>query len=102
MAPQMSMRRLRLDCGCSRLISTSGRHRKMGTLSARNLRESLAKAKNVGIVEERFQLFDECEVVVRNLRPDEYSEIDAECKDLDGIDYLYKFQEGHVKRAVVE
>jgi hypothetical protein len=74
----------------------------MGTLSARNLRESLQKAKNVGIVEERFQLFNECEVVVRNLRPDEYTEIDAECKDLEGIDYLYKFQEGHVKRAVIE
>ena len=74
----------------------------MGTLSARTLRESLQKARNIGIVEERLQLFDECEVVVRNLRPDEYEAIHAECKELEEIAYLYGFQFGHVKRAIVE
>lgn len=74
----------------------------MGTLSARNLRESLQKARNVGIQEEPFTLFEDCELVVRNLRPDEYEAINAEVKELDGVDYLYAFQRGHVKRAVVE
>ena len=74
----------------------------MGTLSARNLRESLQKAKNIGIVEERVTLFGDVELVVRNLRPDEYEAIQAECKDQEGLDYLYAFQEGHVKRAIVE
>jgi hypothetical protein len=74
----------------------------MGVLSARSLRESLKKARNIGIVEERVQLFDDCEVVVRNLRPDEYEAINAEIKELDGVTYLFGFQFGHVKRAIVE
>jgi hypothetical protein len=74
----------------------------MGVMSARSLRESLKKAQNVGIVEERVQLFDDCEVVVRNLRPDEYEAIHAELKELDEIAYLNGFQRGHVKRAIVE
>ena len=74
----------------------------MGVMSARSLRDSLKKARNVGIVEERVQLFDDCEVVVRNLRPDEYESIQAEIKELDGVNYLFGFQFGHVKRAVVE
>jgi hypothetical protein len=69
---------------------------------ARNLREALKKAQNVGVVEERVQLFDDCEVVVRNLRPDEYEAIHAEIKELDGMAYLFGFQLGHVKRAIVE
>lgn len=74
----------------------------MGTLSARALRESLQKARNLGIVEERLTLFDDCELVVRNLRPDEYEQIQAEIKDENGIEYLYAFQLAHVKRAIVE
>jgi hypothetical protein len=74
----------------------------MGTLSARNLRESLQKARNIGIIEERVTLFDDVELVVRNLRPDEYEAIQTECKDQEGLNYLYAFQEGHVKRAIVE
>lgn len=75
---------------------------RMGTLSARALRESLQKARNLGIVEERLTLFDDCELVVRNLRPDEYEQIQAEIKDENGIEYLYAFQLAHVKRAIVE
>jgi hypothetical protein len=74
----------------------------MGTLSARALRDSLQKARNVGIIEERVTLFDDVEVVVRNLRPDEYESIDKDVKDLEGVDYLYGFQIAHVKRAIVE
>jgi hypothetical protein len=74
----------------------------MGTLSARNLRESLQKARNIGIVEERFPLFEDCELVVRNLRPDEYESITSDTKELEGIDYLYAFQYAHVNRAIVE
>ena len=74
----------------------------MGTLSARNLRESLKKAKNVGIVEERVSLFGEIEVVVRNLRPDQYEAINDDCKEEEDLNYLYGFQTGHVKRAIVE
>ena len=74
----------------------------MGVMLARSLRESLKKAQNIGIVEERVQLFDDCEVAVRNLRPDEYEAIHAEIKELDGMEYLFGFQKGHVKRALVE
>lgn len=73
----------------------------MSILSARTLRDSLQKARGVGLVEERFTVGD-CEVVVRNLRPDHYEDILADCKGLDDVGYLNMFQIGHVSRAVVE
>lgn len=73
----------------------------MGTLSARNLRDALQKAKGVGLVEERFTVGD-CEIVVRSLRPDEYEAILAECKTLEEVAYLNAFQIGHISRAIVE
>jgi hypothetical protein len=72
----------------------------MGILSARTLRDSLQKAKRVGIFEEPFTL-DDLEVVVRNLRPDEYTAIVDDCKDRDGMAYMEAFQKGHVSRAIV-
>lgn len=73
----------------------------MGSLSARTLRDSLQKARGVGIVEERFTIGD-CDVVVRNLRPDEYESILQDCKGLEDVAYLNMFQLGHVYRAIVE
>lgn len=73
----------------------------MSILSARTLRDSLQKAKGVGLVEERFTVGD-CEVVVRNLRPDHYEDILADCKGLDDVGYLNAFQIGHVSRAIIE
>lgn len=73
----------------------------MGTLSARSLRDSLQKAKGVGLVEERFSVAD-CEIVVRSLRPDEYEAILADCKGQEDVGYLNAFQIGHVARAIVE
>lgn len=73
----------------------------MGTLSARTLRDSLQKAKGVGLVEERFTIGD-CDVVVRSLRPDEYEALITDCKGLEDVTYLNTFQMGHVNRALVE
>lgn len=73
----------------------------MGSMLARDLRDSLQKAKGVGLVEERFTI-DDCEVVVRSLRPDEYEAILADCKPLDDVEYLNAFQMAHVARAIVE
>ena len=53
----------------------------MGSVSAKGLREALAKAQKLGLVEEEFVLAD-CALVVRNLRPDEYEAILNECNDL--------------------
>jgi len=73
----------------------------MGVISARQLNEALQQAKAVGLVEEKFTL-GECEVVVRNLRPDEYESVVQECKDLEDLVYLNNWQEGHICRAIVE
>lgn len=72
----------------------------MGTLSAKKITEALAKARDVGIIEEDFTIGD-CTVTLRNLRPDHYKAIYAECKGLDEIDYLYGFQIAHICRSIV-
>jgi hypothetical protein len=73
----------------------------MTTLSESRILGALTKATGVGLVEERFTVGG-CEVVMRNLRPDEYDAITAEIKDLTDAAYLYAFQLGHVCRSIVE
>ena len=73
----------------------------MGVVSAKQLNEALAQAKSVGLVEEKFKMGD-CEIAVRNLRPEEYESVVQECKDLEDLAYLNKWQEGHVCRSIIE
>jgi hypothetical protein len=73
----------------------------MGIVSAKQLTEALQKARSVGMVEETFTIGD-CEVTLRNLRPDEYEAVLQECKDLEDVAYLNKWQEGHVCRSIVQ
>lgn len=71
------------------------------SISAKKLGEALSRATKVGIVEERFSIGD-CEMVLRNLRPDEYQAVIDDCKDLEEVTYMYGYQSGHVARALVE
>lgn len=73
----------------------------MTTLSESRILGALAKATGIGLVEERFTVGG-CEVVMRNLRPDEYEAIVQETKDLKDSAYLYAFQIGHVSRSIIE
>lgn len=73
----------------------------MGTISARKITDALAKARNVGLVEERFTIFD-CEVVLRNLRPDEYTACIDECKELEDAAFMYAYQKAHICRSIIE
>lgn len=63
--------------------------------------ESLAQAKGVGLVEDSFTLGG-CEIVLRNLTPDEYRAIQAETGELEELDYLTSFQQAHLCRAIQE
>ena len=72
----------------------------MGTISAKKLNEALSKAKNVGIVEESFTI-DGCDLVLRNLRPDEYAAVLQECQGFEDIAYLNAYQKGHIAKAIV-
>ena len=72
----------------------------MGTISAKTLNEALAKAKNVGVVEESFVIGD-CEVTLRNLRPDEYAAVLQDCQGLEDVQYLNTYQKGHIARSIV-
>lgn len=73
----------------------------MGIVSGKQLTEALQKAQAVGMVEESFKIGD-CEVTLRNLRPDQYEGVIQECKDLEDVAYLNKWQEGHVCRSIVQ
>jgi hypothetical protein len=72
------------------------------TISAKTLAGAVDKARGLGLYEERFSLSDDCEVVLRNLRPDEYELALNDCKGLEGMEYLYTFQKAHVSRALCE
>ena len=72
----------------------------MNTIAAKKLNEALAKAKNVGLVEEPFTIED-CEITLRNLRPDEYSAILQACQGLDNVAYLHAYQAEHIARSIV-
>ncbi len=69
----------------------------MRTLSAKKL--SLEKARDLGIYEEPLTLGD-CELVLRNLRPDEYEQVLTECAELDQLEYVNVFQKAHVSRSI--
>lgn len=71
----------------------------MRTLSAKKL--SLEKARNLGIYEEPVTIGD-CELVLRNLRPDEYESALADCSELEDLAYLNAFQKAHVSRAICQ
>jgi hypothetical protein len=73
----------------------------MGTLSAQSISDALAQARNVGIVEEPFAISN-CALVLRNLRPDEYSDALKECEGLQDMDFLSTYQKGHIARSLVE
>jgi hypothetical protein len=73
----------------------------MGTISEKKIESALAKARNLGIVEEDFTIED-CAVVLRNLRPEEYAVILKECEECEGGDYVTAYQKGHISRALVE
>ena len=69
-------------------------------IDGKKLKDALAKAKNVGLVEEAFTIED-CELVLRNLRQDEYNSILQDCDGLDGMAYLNAYQRGHIARSIV-
>lgn len=69
----------------------------MRTISAKKL--SLEKARGLGLHEEPVTIGD-CELYLRNLRPDEYEASLADCAELDEMPYLNAFQKAHVSRAI--
>ena len=71
-------------------------------LQAKKITEALQKAQRVGEVEERFTVAG-CEVVLRNLRPEEFSAVVAETDELEeGLDYVNSFKKGHICRSLIE
>ena len=73
----------------------------MGTLNARNLTQALSQARNIGLVEEPFEL-EGISLTVRNLRPEQYDSIFKECQGLSDVEYLNAWQMAHVCRAICE
>lgn len=73
----------------------------MATISAKKIQGALAKAKDVGVVEEPCTI-GEFTFVLRNLRPDQYTAIYEENKEKESIDGLYSFQKSHICRSIIE
>lgn len=73
----------------------------METIGASSLSAALAKARNVGTVEDSFTL-EGCEITLQNLSPDEYSAVLHECQGLDDVDYLHTYQKQQIARSIVE
>lgn len=70
----------------------------MRTLSAKKL--SLEKARGLGLYTEVVAIGD-CELTLRNLRPDEYEAALADCDGQEEMGYLNAFQKTHVCRAII-
>jgi len=73
----------------------------MGTVSARDLLASLDKTRDMGLVEETFDICGH-NMVVRNLRPTEVEAVLESCKGLEDLPYVNAYQREHVIRAIVE
>lgn len=73
----------------------------MSTIAAKKLHDALAKARNVGLVEEPFTI-EGCDLVFRNLRLDEYSDAIKDCTGLEGTDYMNAYQTAHISRSIIE
>lgn len=73
----------------------------MGTVSAKELLASLGKARDMGLVEEPFDLCGHA-LVVRNLRPMEVEAVLEACKGLEDLQYVNTYQREHVARAICE
>ncbi len=73
----------------------------MGSIVAKDLRASLAKASDLGLVEETFDLCGQT-LTVRNLRPPEVENCIASCMNKEDYQYLNLFQRMHVCFGLVE
>jgi len=71
------------------------------TIQESRILDALARARNVGLVEEQVNVCG-CTVVLRNLRPDEYEAILAESSEKKDAGFIGAFQMGHVCRAICE
>jgi hypothetical protein len=70
-------------------------------LQAKKITDALQKAQRVGEVEERFTITG-CEVVLRNLLPEEFEAIIGEFEELEDLAYVNAFKKGHLCRSLIE
>ena len=74
----------------------------MTTLQASRLKGLLDQAKNIGLCEESVTVAG-LEVTVRNLKPQDYSDIYKELEPVEeGVEYMHAHQIEHVSRAICE
>jgi len=73
----------------------------VGTIDTKKLNAALAKAKNVGLVEEACTIGG-CDLVLRSLRSEDYTAVLQDCDGLPEVEYIHRYQKGHIARAIVE
>jgi hypothetical protein len=73
----------------------------VGSIDSKKLNAALAKAKDIGLVEEACTISG-CDLVLRSLRPEDYTAAIQDCDGLPEAEYVHKYQTGHIARAIVE
>jgi len=73
----------------------------VGTIDSKKLNAALAKAKNIGLVEEACTIAG-CDLVLRSLRAEDYTGVLQDCDGLPEEEYIHRYQKGHLARAIVE
>jgi len=73
----------------------------VGTIDSKKLNAALAKARNVGLVEEACSIGG-CDLVLRSLRSEDYTSALQDCDGLPEEAYIHCYQKGHIARAIVE
>lgn len=73
----------------------------MSAVSAKDLLASLGRARDMGLVEEAFDLCGHS-LVVRNLRPLEIEAVLYACKGMEDLSYVHAYQREHIARGICE
>jgi hypothetical protein len=73
----------------------------VGTIDSKKLNAALAKAKNIGLVEEACTIGG-CDLVFRSLRSEDYTAVLQDCDGAPEDEYIARYQKGHVSRSIVE
>jgi len=73
----------------------------VGTIDSKKLNAALAKAKNIGLVEDGCTIGG-CDLVFRSLRSEDYTAVLHDCDGLPEEEYIHRYQKGHIARSIVE
>lgn len=73
----------------------------MATLQLKRIQDALAKARQVGRLEDSFTVC-ECDLAIRTLSPEDHEGVFEDSKDYEDVEYVHAYQLGGISRSIVE